>query len=177
RGPRNLRGSRRKTMTARKLRKAFLPTHLLLLVLTPFVGRTAPPPLPALKKEARELVRTNAPLTQQMVDSIFSFSELGFQETETSAYVKGILDREGFTVTQGASGSPPSLGGSGGSGSPFVGFRPDIDVLPKPPQNPGGGYPDPLIPGGPGPGEGHNAGQGLTITAAIAVKQLMQKYQ
>ena len=164
-------------MTARKLRKAFLPTHLLLLVLTPLVGRTAPPPLPALKKEARELVRTNAPLTQQMVDSIFSFSELGFQETETSAYVKGILEREGFTVTQGAAGMPTAFVASWGSGSPVVGFMADIDGLPETSQKPGVAYHDPLIPGGPGHGEGHNAGQAVNVTAAIAVKQLMQKYQ
>jgi aminobenzoyl-glutamate utilization protein B len=37
-------------------------------------------------------------------------------------------------------------------------------------------YHDPLIKGGPGHGEGHNAGQAVNVTAAIAVKQLMQKH-
>ena len=34
-----------------------------------------------------------AKLTQVMVDKIFSFSELGQQEHETSAYITGILER------------------------------------------------------------------------------------
>src|SRR5882724_10309401 len=34
---------------------------------------------------------------QIMVDTIFSFGELGFQEFETSKYLIGILEAEGFT--------------------------------------------------------------------------------
>jgi aminobenzoyl-glutamate utilization protein B len=37
-------------------------------------------------------------------------------------------------------------------------------------------YHAPLIPNGPGHGEGHNAGQAVNVTAAIVVKNLMQKY-
>jgi len=43
-----------------------------------------PAPLPALKQEAATEVDKLQMLTQQMVDEIFSFSELGFQEYETS---------------------------------------------------------------------------------------------
>ena len=35
---------------------------------------------------------------QVMVDSVFSFGELGFQEFETSKYLTGILEKEGFTI-------------------------------------------------------------------------------
>jgi aminobenzoyl-glutamate utilization protein B len=35
-----------------------------------------------------------------MVDMVFSFGELGFQEIETSKYLTGILERNGFTVDQ-----------------------------------------------------------------------------
>ncbi len=33
---------------------------------------------------------------QEMVDMVFSFSELGFQETETSAYLTNILKKMGL---------------------------------------------------------------------------------
>ena len=33
---------------------------------------------------------------QIMVDTVFSFGELGFQEFETSKYLTGILEKEGF---------------------------------------------------------------------------------
>ena len=150
---------------------------LLLTFAVPPRMSPAAPSLPALKNEARELVRANATLTQQMVDSIFSFSELGFQEFETSAYVTGILEKNGFTITRGVAGMPTAFVASWGAGAPVIGFMADIDGLPETSQKPGVSYHDPLIPGGPGHGEGHNAGQAVNVTAALAVKQLMQKYQ
>ena len=55
---------------------------------------------PAGRSAARagEKVESRAKLTQVMVDSIFSFGELGFQEIETSRYVTGILEENGFTL-------------------------------------------------------------------------------
>ncbi len=57
------------------------------------VSLGAAPPLEELKSEARSLVDAKRTFTQQMVDEIFSFSELGFQEVETSAYLTGILEK------------------------------------------------------------------------------------
>jgi aminobenzoyl-glutamate utilization protein B len=154
--------------------QAFLPVYLLVMLTSS--GVAAPPGIDALKKEAREIVRTNATLTQQMVDSIFSFSELGFQEFDTSAYVSDILERDGFIITRGVAGMPTGFVASWGSGHPVIGFMADIDGLPETSQKPGVAYHAPLIEGGPGHGEGHNAGQAVNVTAAIAVKRLMQKY-
>jgi aminobenzoyl-glutamate utilization protein B len=44
--------------------------------------------------------------TQVMVDMVFSFGELGFQEYETSKYLTGILEKEGFKIERGISGIP-----------------------------------------------------------------------
>ena len=41
-----------------------------------------------------------------MVDKVFSFAELGFQEFETSKYLTGILREHGFDITEGISGVP-----------------------------------------------------------------------
>ena len=43
---------------------------------------------------------------QVMVDSVFSFGELGFQEFETSKYLTGILEKQGFKVDRGVAGIP-----------------------------------------------------------------------
>ena len=51
----------------------------------------------------------------------------------------------------------------------------DIDDIPQANQKPGVGYHDPLVPGAPGHGEGHNSGMPLNITAAIAVKKIMER--
>ena len=48
--------------------------------------------------------------------------------------------------------------------------------LPETSQKPGVAYHDPLIPGGPGHGEGHNAGQAVNVTAALAVKSVLERH-
>src|SRR5918996_1589099 len=54
-----------------------------------------------LKQEAAADVESMKEFTQQMVDSVFSFGELGFQEFETHRYIVDILKKNGFTVTEG----------------------------------------------------------------------------
>ncbi|HVK97358.1 MAG TPA: hypothetical protein VM368_06040 [Flavisolibacter sp.] len=43
---------------------------------------------------------------QEMVDMVFNFAELGFQETETSAYITSILQENGFRIEKGIAGIP-----------------------------------------------------------------------
>jgi aminobenzoyl-glutamate utilization protein B len=134
------------------------------------------PDVKVLKQAAVEMTDARRKSSQVMVDSIFSFSELGYQEVETSKYITGILEKEGFQVTRGVAGMPTAFVASWGSGKPVIGLMADIDGLPETSQKPGVAYHDPLIQGGPGHGEGHNAGQAVTVTAALVIKSIMQKY-
>src|SRR3954469_6114725 len=113
--------------------------------------------------------------TQVMVDQMFSYGELGFQEFETSKYLTGLLEKEGFKVQRGVAGIPTAWTATFGSGKPVIALGSDIDCIPQASQKPGVAYHDPLISGAPGHGEGHNSGQALNITAALAVKDLMQR--
>ena len=49
--------------------------------------------------------------TQQMIDSIFSFGELGFQEIETNRYLIDILEKNGFTRAEGRRRHPDRVHG------------------------------------------------------------------
>lgn len=129
-----------------------------------------------LKQAAAEMVEGRAKFTQVMVDSIFSFSELGYEEKETADYVTGLLAREGFRIRRDLAGMPTAFVAEYGSGQPVIGFMADIDGLPETSQKPGVAYHAPLIPNGPGHGEGHNAGQAVNVTAAIVVRHLMEKH-
>ena len=113
--------------------------------------------------------------TQVMNDMVFSFGELGFQEFETSKYLTGILEKEGFKIERGLAGIPTAWMATWGSGKPVIALGSDIDCIPQASQKPGVAYHDPMIEGAPGHGEGHNSGQPLNITAAIAVKRLMER--
>ena len=131
--------------------------------------------LNALKRGVSEHVDGLAKLAQEAVDSVFSFGELGFQEVETSKYLTGVLEKNGFKITRGQSGIPTAWVASFGSGKPVIALGSDIDGIPQSSQKPGVAYHDPIIEGAPGHGEGHNTGTPLNIVAAIAVKRVMER--
>src|SRR5436305_10510321 len=81
---------------------------------------------------------------QVMVDSVFSFGELGFQEVETSRYLTGILEKEGFKIERGAAGIPTSWVASWGSGKPVISLGSDIDDIPQASQKPGVAWHEPM---------------------------------
>lgn len=130
-----------------------------------------------LKGKAEAGVEARAKLAQQMNDSIFSFGELGFQEVETSNYVTGVLEKNGFTIQRGVAGLPTGWTATWthGQGGPVIVLGSDIDGIPKASQKPGVPWHDPLIEGAPGHGEGHNSGQALNVVAALAVKEIMER--
>src|SRR3989304_3244765 len=148
-------------------------------------GQPPPPPplnipkddarIEKLKNDAAAEVDSMRVFTQQMVDSVFSFGELGFQEFETNRYLIDILKKNGFTVQEGIAGVPTAFVASWGSGKPVIALGSDIDGIPQTSQKPGVAYHDPLIAGAPGHGEGHNSGGPLNITAALAVKKIMER--
>ncbi len=133
--------------------------------------------LEALKQELLVDIDARRDFTQQMVDSIFSFGELGFQEFETQRYVTEILEQHGFTVEKGVAGIPSAWMATWGSGKPVIAIGTDIDGIPQASQKPGVAYRDPFITGAPGHGEGHNSGQAVIVTAALALKKLMEREQ
>lgn len=129
----------------------------------------------ALKKEASEKVLADAKRIQVMVDKIFSFAELGFQEYESSKYLTGLLEENGFKIERGIAGIPTAWTATWGSGKPVISLGSDVDCIPKASQKPGVAYHDPIVEGAPGHGEGHNSGTPLNIAAALAVKEIMER--
>ena len=155
---------------------------LSLLLLLPFAGmaqkakrQPVQTPLDKLKTEAVAAVESRKDQAQQINDMLFSFSELGFQETETFTYLTTLLEKEGFTIQKNISGMPTAWIATWGNGKPVIAIGSDIDCIPKASQKPGVAYRDPIVDGAPGHGEGHNSGQALNIVAALAVKKLMER--
>tara|TARA_R100000365_G_C2748678_1_gene81214 strand:- start:16731 stop:18302 length:1572 start_codon:yes stop_codon:yes gene_type:complete len=130
----------------------------------------------ALKAEVSQLVQENHKMSQVMVDKIFSFAELGFHEVESSKYLTSILEENGFTIEKGVSGIPTAWFATWKNGEgPVIALGSDVDCIPKASQYPGVAYHKPMVEGAPGHGEGHNAGIPLNITAALAVKKIMER--
>lgn len=129
----------------------------------------------AFKTTTVEWIKNNERLSQVMVDKVFSFAELGFQEQASSQYLTSILEKNGFTIQWGLSGIPTAWVATWSQGAgPVIALGSDVDCIPKASQYPGVAYHKPMVEGAPGHGEGHNAGIPLNITAALAVQQVMK---
>lgn len=133
------------------------------------------PQVEAWKNEVIKTLNGKYKTAQEMVDMVFSFSELGFQETETSAYLTGILKKNGFTIENGIAGIPTAWLARWGNSKPVIALGSDIDCIPKASQKPGVAYKDPIVEDAPGHGEGHNSGLPLVIVSAIEVKKIMER--
>ena len=135
----------------------------------------ADPRLEAMKVEALESVEGRAKMVQQIVDQLFSFGELGFQEFETQRYLTGLLEDNGFEIELGVAGMPSAWTARWGSDRPVIALGSDVDGIPQSNQKPGVGYREPILSMAPGHGEGHNSGQAVNIVAALAVKEIMER--
>jgi aminobenzoyl-glutamate utilization protein B len=131
--------------------------------------------LERLKAEAVTKVDSRAKLVQEIIDQVFSFGELGMQEFETSKYLTGLLEQNGFRIERGIAGIPTAWTATFGSGKPVIALGSDIDGIPQSNQKPGVGFREAIVGMAPGHGEGHNSGQAVNIVAAIVIKELMQR--
>ena len=133
------------------------------------------PALASMKKDAIAGVESRTKLAQVMVDTVFSYSELGYQEFHSSKYLSDLLESNGFKVERGIAGIPTAFMATWGSGKPVIALGSDVDCIPQASQKPGVAYKDPIVTGAPGHGEGHNSGIPLNILAVLAVKDIMVK--
>jgi aminobenzoyl-glutamate utilization protein B len=138
-------------------------------------NRVSPEKEASIKADLSGQIDAMKKQAQVMVDSVFSFGELGFQEFETSKYLTGILEKNGFKIERNYAGIPTAFVASWGEGKPVISLGSDIDDIPQASQKPGVAWHEPMIEGAPGHGEGHNSGMPLNILAALAVKQIMER--
>jgi aminobenzoyl-glutamate utilization protein B len=133
--------------------------------------------LAQLKREAYDVVDRNHDWMARVNDAIYSYAELGFQEYKTVGLVTDILREAGFEVQLGVAGMPTAYMATYGSGRPVIGLMADFDAVPGTSQYPATFTHRPMVPNGPGHGEGHNSNPPTTVAAALAIKEVMDRYQ
>ena len=106
---------------------------------------------------------------KEVARDIWSYAELGFQETKSSTRLKEVLKNEGFTVEAGVSAMPTAFVATYGSGGPVIGILAEFDALPGLSQD-SVTTKKPLIEGGAGQACGHNLFGTASTAAAIALK-------
>ena len=118
-------------------------------------------------------IDTRAPALAATAKAIWTYAEVGFQETKSSGLLQENLKKAGFTVTPGVAGMPTAFVASFKSGrGPVIAILAEFDALPGlaqeavPARAPIAGKPA-------GHGCGHNIFGAASITAAMAIKDWM----
>ena len=108
-------------------------------------------------------------------DEIWRFAELGLIEHKSSSLLIKELEKHGFKIERGVAGMPTAFIASYGDSKPIIAIMGEYDALPGLSQKKVP-YKEPLEPGKPGHGCGHNIHGASGMAAAIAVRYAMEKY-
>lgn len=151
--------------------KTFI-TSLLAVLLT-FQGfAQKKPPINTNKQAVISSIDSKFAQMTELSDKIWSFEEVAFQETQSAKVLSDFAEAHGFKVNRGVADIPTAFTAEFGSGSPVIGILGEFDALPGLSQKT---VPvkDPLNPGSAGHGCGHNLFGVASLSAAIAVKELI----
>ncbi|MGE3434659.1 MAG: amidohydrolase [Blastocatellales bacterium] len=108
----------------------------------------------------------------KLSDQIWAYAETALREHKSSEALSRYAEQQGFKVERGVAGMPTAFIASYGQGSPVIGILGEFDALPGISQK-ASPVKEPLEAGAPGHGCGHNLFGVASLSAAIAVKDLM----
>lgn len=129
----------------------------------------------SLKKTALDWIQNSESRLCGLSDRIWELAELGLVEYESSKLLADEFERHGFKVERGVAGMPTAFFATWGKRKPIVGIMGEYDALPgmsqkKLPRR------EPLEPGKPGHGCGHNIHGVSGMAAAIAAKKALESH-
>ena len=126
--------------------------------------------------QIKQFVEAKKDKWNQVNDAIWATPELYFRETQSTKTLSDAIEAEGFTVERGMStGAETAFVATWGSGKPVIGIMGEMDALPGLSQHACENTINPIEPGAPGHGCGHNALGTGAAAAAVAVKEYMEK--
>lgn len=119
-------------------------------------------------------VEAGADRYADVAQRIWELAEVGYQETESSALLRGVLAEAGFEIDEGVVGMPTAFVASWGKGSPVVGILAEYDALPGITQD---RVPEraPLPEAGAGHACGHHLFGAGSVAAALAAKAWLEE--
>lgn len=127
------------------------------------------------KEEIERLVETSAPVFEETSDKIWEYAELCYEETQSSALQKKVLRELGFSIQE-VKNMPTAFIASYGEGHPIVAILGEYDALANLNQEADCDVHNPMEPGKPGHGCGHNLLGTASMCAVNAVKNYLQAH-
>lgn len=128
-----------------------------------------------IKQEAELRVEAKAEEFSRIADAVWSYAELGFQETLSSKLLADTLSRHGFSIERNVAGIPTAFVASYGKGRPVIGVSCEFDALPGLSQKAGVTKKEPLIEGAPGHGDSHHLLGTAGALTAVVLKELIEE--
>ena len=119
-------------------------------------------------------IDANAAAYTAASDAIWEHPEVNFHEDYAASRLIAMLKENGFAVTGNLAGLPNAFRAEYGSGRPVIAYLGEFDALSSLSQKAGCAYREPLSPGAPGHGCGHNLLGVGALAAAIAVKERIE---
>ncbi len=110
----------------------------------------------------------------RLSDAIWDRPETNFHEDFAAGELCALFEGHGFSVTKNLGNLPNAFRAEYGSGKPVIAFLGEYDALSSLSQKAGCASKEPLSPGAPGHGCGHNLLGVGAAAAAIAVKELIE---
>jgi len=126
-----------------------------------------------MKQKARSWIDENRERIVEISDEIWGYAELGLVEEKSAKLLADELESHGFNVERGVGGMPTAFYGVWGSGKPVIGIMGEYDALPGI-SNKAVPYQEPLEPGKPGHGCGHNIHGTSGLAAAIGLRYALE---
>jgi aminobenzoyl-glutamate utilization protein B len=127
------------------------------------------------KEYAFDWIEKNKQLIIGISDKVWDFAELGLIEFKSSALLADELEKNRFRVERGIAGMPTAFIATWGEGKPVIGIMGEYDALPGLSQKKVP-WKEPLEPGKPGHGCGHNIHGTSGMSAAISAKEAIEKH-
>ena len=128
-----------------------------------------------IKNAVTASVLTHSEAYTAASDAIWEHPEVNFHEDYSSEIIRSILRENGFALTDNLGGLPNAFRAEFGSGKPVIAYLGEFDALSSLSQKAGCAVKDPIMPGAPGHGCGHNLLGVGTLGAAIAVKEMIAR--
>jgi aminobenzoyl-glutamate utilization protein B len=127
-----------------------------------------------IKRHIAAYIEENRDAYHKLSKAIWDKPELGLEEYEAHRLHTAFLKERGFRVESGVAGMPTAYVATWGDGKPVIGFSAEYDALPGLSQKVTP-HKDPVKPGAPGQGCGHNLLGVGGVLAAVSLKEAMQK--
>ncbi len=123
----------------------------------------------SLETTATRAIDQNAGILRELAEKIWNCPETAFNEVNACRWTAEVLQNAGFDVEVGYVGMPTAIRATWGSGRPRIGFLGEYDALPGLSQKVSTEK-EPVTPGAPGQGCGHNLLGVACVGAALGMK-------